>query len=184
MTHSIKIWSDIVFPWVNFAGFLGVLYWFLRKPLKALFVSRSETLQKSISEAEHALREAETRFEDARKKLHQAEQEKEGLLKKTKAEIEALKRRSAQALETLIETMKAENNQKVEEEIKKAQRQLKSLVARKIIHVTEEAFKKNIESADYQRLADDFLESSFDEVGMGRISNEGKERSALRSSSR
>lgn len=183
MTHPVKIFSDIIFPTINFIGFIGILIYFVRKPMKSLFASRSVDLEKQISEATSAFRKAEKNFDEAKAKITQIEIEKEALLKSTQEQLESLKRRSADELEKLVSTMKFENNQKLEEEIKKAQRHLKAIAAKKIIETTEALLKKNLKEKDHQRLANDFLSTAFDENKPARNkSDESKKRGALRQS--
>lgn len=159
-SHSLgpNILFDIFFPLTNFLIFSGILYYLLRKPLKQLFISRSEEVEKNIKSASEAFEEAKQRYEKAQKNLAEIEEEKKRLYLKSEVEIEAFRKKSEEQLKQLLARFTSENELRIEEEFRKARLHLKRETLRKVFKETEEKLKKEVNKKEHQTLTDEYLE--------------------------
>ncbi len=161
MTHGPNFMFDIAFPAVNFLIFVGVLYYVLRKPLKQLFVSRSEEIEKNIKNSMETFEQARVQNEKAQKNLTEIEEEKKRLYLRSEAEIEAYRKKSEEELRQTLKRLKSENEQRIDEELRKARLYLKQTTLRKVFHITESRLKKDLNEKDHERLTDEYVEELF-----------------------
>jgi F-type H+-transporting ATPase subunit b len=161
MEHGPNLIFDIAIPSVNFLIFVGVLYYVLRKPLKQLFVSRSEEIEKNIKNSMETYEQARERHEKAQKNLTEIEEEKKRLYLRSEAEIEAYRKKSEEELRQTLGRLKSENEQRIDEELRKTRLYLKEATLRRVFEVTEFKLKKDLDKNDHQRLADEYVEELF-----------------------
>lgn len=176
MTHSISLLKDIIFPMINFIGFVGILIYFLRKPLKNMFYSRSLDIEKQIEGARQALIEAQTNYEEAKEKFSGVQTEKEAYERRSEEELKFLKEKTKKEISDFIQRLKIENEQKIQEAIKKEREVLKSQLVDQIIISVEKSLKTSFSDKQQELLIEDFLK--------GEWAHENKERGAVRSSTR
>lgn len=153
-----NILFDIIFPTINFLIFGGILFYFLRKPLKQLFVSRSEEIEKNIRGASQAVEEAKRKHDQAEKSLAEIEEEKKRLYLKSEAEIDAFRKKSEEQLKQLLARLSSEHDLRIEEELRKARLHLKGTVLKKVFAETEEKLRKELNKKEHQTLTDEYLE--------------------------
>lgn len=161
MTHGPNFIFDIVFPAVNFLIFGGILYYVLRKPLRQLFISRSDEIEKNIKTSMETFEQAREQNEKAQKNLTEIEEEKKRLYLRSEAEIEAYRKKSEEQLRQTLERLKSENEQRIDEELRKARFYLKQVTLRKVFEATESRLKKDLDKKDHERLADEYVEELF-----------------------
>ncbi len=65
---------------INFVVFVGILYYFLRKPVAEFFRTRKETIKEELEEAERLQIEAEKLLEETKEKLDKLELEIKNIL--------------------------------------------------------------------------------------------------------
>lgn len=161
MTHGPSFLFDIVFPAVNFLIFVGALYYVLRKPLKQLFISRSEEIEKNIKNSMETLELANQQYEKARSNLTEIEEEKKRLYLRSEAEIEAYRKKSEEQLRQTLGRLQSENEQRIDEGLRKARFYLKQATLRKVFEAMESRLKKDLDKKDHERLADEYVEELF-----------------------
>lgn len=66
--------AGLIYQWINFVIFAGLLYYFLRTPFKDFLGDRRERLRKELDEVAQGRLEAETHFKNCRKKMAAADQ--------------------------------------------------------------------------------------------------------------
>ena len=78
----------LFYKWFNFLVFLGLLFYFLREPLKDFLGDRRENLKKDLDEVAKQKAKVENKFQDYRKKLVEAHTEISQLQKEMRQEGE------------------------------------------------------------------------------------------------
>lgn|SRR3989338_1857379 len=163
--HSISIFSQIIFPLVNFFIFIGILFYILKKPLKSFLKERSLHVEKTIQEAQISFENVHEQYERTKQKLDHFEEEKKHLLQNTEKDIVQLKEKTEATLKQLIETMQQEHEQRLEEEVRKAAAALRRSATKNIIEASQKMIQKNLKSKGQERLAEEYLETiSQDEL--------------------
>lgn len=160
-SEGTNILFDVLFPTINFLIFSGVLFYALRKPLKQLFLSRSEDIAKNIENSTKALEDAKQKYEQAERNLVAIEDEKKRLYLRSEAEIEAFRKKSEEQLKQALDRLKFENELRVEEEIRKTRIYLKETTFKKVFEATERRFKEEMDKKDHQKLTEGYVEELF-----------------------
>ncbi|MCF6178050.1 MAG: ATP synthase F0 subunit B [Geopsychrobacter sp.] len=150
--------KDFLYRVFNFAIVIGILVYFLTKPLKKGLAGRSNDIEKALAEAEQIKLDAEAKFAEYDKKLATANAEiaeisaaikREGVLEKEKIIV------SAKQMAIKIE-QDAEKAAALE--VAKARRELQSEAVRLAVELAEELLKKNFTGEDDTRLIDEYMQ--------------------------
>jgi len=150
--------KDFLYRVFNFAIVVGILVYFLTKPLKKGLAGRSDDIEKALAEAEQIKLDAEAKFAEYDQKLATANAEI--------AEISsAIKREGVLEKEKIIASAK-EMAIKIEQdaekaaalEVAKARQELQSEAVRLAVELAEELLKKNFTGEDDTRLIDEYMQ--------------------------
>jgi len=150
--HTGIPWWEIFKQAVNFGILVGVLVYFLRKPLQAYLTERTELIRKSIEEATHARADAWaklTAIEDRMAKLAGEIAERS---RKMDAEAEEETRRIREAAQAEIERIHAQVQFAADQEVKKARAELRRESAELSAQAAREIVAKTITPADQERI--------------------------------
>ena len=156
--QSIQVFSQIIFPLINFFLFIGILFYFLKKPFQSFLKERSVHVEKTIRDAHASFGSVQEQHEKIKQKLEHFEEEKKQMLQTTEKDVSQLKKKTEAALERLVETMKQEHEQRLEEEVRKAAEALRKAATKKIIETSQRLIQKNIKSKEQERLVEEYLE--------------------------
>lgn len=150
--------KDFLYRVFNFAIVVGILVYFLTKPLKKGLAGRSNDIEKALAEAEQIKLDAEAKFAEYDQKLATANAEI--------AEISAaIKREGVLEKEKIIASAK-EMAIKIEQdaekaaalEVAKARQELQSEAVRLAVELAEDLLKKNFTGEDDTRLIDEYMQ--------------------------
>ena len=137
---------------VTFATFLGLLVFFVRKPLTSYLEARSDEVKKAIEEAKRAKEAAEARARDAEQKLRALDSE----IGKMKADFESQGKAEAERIEQLAQQTAARIQKDAEDTIaaerERAMQQLRAEAARLALELAEEKIKGALSANDDVRL--------------------------------
>jgi F-type H+-transporting ATPase subunit b len=135
--------TDIVQRTVNFALFVGILWYLLAKPIKSYFVGRSEGIAKELQSVQDKLNETVQKKKDALAKISEAEKQAAEILETAKKESKILNDNILAQCEVDIENLEKSQASKFE----LAQRKMVSSVVEEILDevITEssDAFTKD-----------------------------------------
>ena len=154
---SGAVLTDFIWRCFNFLIMVGILVYFVRKPIKNALVGRREGIAKSLSEAEQAQAAAEAKFREYDEKLNKAEAEIVTIAADLKREGELERERIiAQARES-AEKIRNEAEKTAGFEIEKARAELKGEATRLAVELAETLLKKNFNAKDESRLLDEYM---------------------------
>lgn len=144
-------------PIVNFVTVLAVFFIFGRKPIGAMFVSRSETVKKEMDEAEKAFLEASKAFRqwDTSRQEKEAHAVKE--LEDTKASVVRQKERTVASAKTEAERIKKEAQMMGTNEVAQAKESLQRELAEKSIGLAEEFLGKQLDGKEKEKLIIEYV---------------------------
>lgn len=142
----------LIYPWINFVIFAGLLFYFLREPFKDFLGDRRERLRKALEEVSRARLEAETRFKGCRKKVAAADQTiqqlKEELRQEGEMEKSILIRRSKEYAHKIREDAARMTDQ----ELARARETLKKKTFVLALTLARKKIEASITPQDQQRL--------------------------------
>ncbi|MDH3237531.1 MAG: ATP synthase F0 subunit B [Deltaproteobacteria bacterium] len=145
-------WWEIFKQVVNFSILVGVLVYFLRKPVSAYLKERSELLAKSIEEAAQAKKSAMERFAAIEARMARLSDEIAEMNRKMEIEADAEAKRLGEAAQAEIERLHLQVKFAAEQEVKKAKAELRKEAAELSARTAEEIVSKTITSEDQDRM--------------------------------
>jgi F-type H+-transporting ATPase subunit b len=145
-------WWEIFKQAVNFSILVGVLVYFLRKPVSAYLKERAQLLRDSIDEAARARASAAEKLLSIEVRMGKLSQEIAEMNRKMEAEADEEKRRLREAAQAEIERLRAQVQFAADQEVKKARTELRREAAELSAHAAEEIVSKTITPEDQERM--------------------------------
>jgi len=150
--------KDFLYRVFNFAIVVGILVYYLAKPLKKGLAGRRDDIAKALAESEQVKLAAEAKFAEYDQKLAAANAEIAELSTAIKREGELEKEKIiASARETAIK-IEQDAEKAAALEIAKARKQLQTEAVRLAVELAEELLKTNFTSEDDTRLIDEYMQ--------------------------
>jgi len=143
---------------INFVLFVGILYYFLRKPIAEFFKARKESIKNELEEAEQLKEEAERLFEETKRKLEKLEDEIKSLLETYESMAKNERDQILKEVEKAINRILAS----IEEEKASILSKARMLLLRKMSKEAIENLKKRFENLtpeEHAKINDKFIRS-------------------------
>lgn len=150
--------KDFLWRCLSFGVTLGLLIYFVRKPIRQGLAGRREGIEKALREAEAAKAEAEAKFAEYDRKLSKAAAEIEEIQVALHREGEMERDRTLANAREMAEKIKREAEKSAANEVAKARAELRQEAARMAIAMAEDLLKKNFTSDDQNRLVSEYLQ--------------------------
>jgi F-type H+-transporting ATPase subunit b len=146
--HSI---TDMIlglgWPVANFIVFVGILYYFLNKPIKEYLASRSSAIRKDLVEAAELKAAATAQLAAI-----------EALRKRGAAEIAADEQRIAAAATADRDRLLEQTRREIDLQVRLAKREILDHAADLSVQLATDRIKKEVTPADQDRLVDRYLD--------------------------
>ncbi len=150
--------KDFLYRVFNFAIVVGILVYFLAKPLKKGLAGRRDEIAAALAESEQVKLAAEAKFAEYDQKLATANAEIAEISTAIKREGELEKEKIiASARETAIK-IEQDAEKAAALEIAKARKELQTEAVRLSVELAEELLKANFTSEDDTRLIDEYMQ--------------------------
>lgn len=150
--------KDFLYRCLNFALMVGLLVFFVAKPIRKGLAGRREGIEKSLQEAKAAKEEAEAKFAEYDRKLSKAAAEIEEISAAIKREGEMEREKILANAREMAEKIKQEAEKSAGHEVSKARAQLRQDAARMAIEIAEDLLSKNFTGEDQSRLVDEYMQ--------------------------
>ena len=145
-------WWEIFKQVVNFGILVGVLVYFLRKPVGAYLKERTEMLRKSIDDAARARASAAEKLLEIELRMDSLSKEIAEMSRKMDTEVEEETRRMREAAQAEIGRLHAQVQFAAEQEVKNARLELRKEAAELSARTAEEIVSKTITKGDQERM--------------------------------
>lgn len=142
---------------LNFAILVFLLVKFVGKPLKAFLKQRSETIEKSIKEAQEAKEIARKALAEVEDKLRLKDKEIAEIIALSKASGEEEKKRLIEDAERLKTKILEQAKANIDHEIKMAKEVIKAEAVEEAIKLSEEKIKSRLTKEDQDRILQDSI---------------------------
>ena len=141
----------------NFAIIIGILVYFLRKPVRDMFRNRTETIAKAIEESKVARERAVAALADMERKMREMEAETRTLI----AEAQARGEKDRQALidegKKIVKDIDEQIKTGTDIEVQKAKAELAAEAAVLAVDLAEGKIKGTITKQDHERIVKDYI---------------------------
>lgn len=151
-------WKELIWPIINFAIFVAVLFYVGRKPIREFLKKRTEMIEKSLKDAEEAKELAKKTFEEVRDRLKNTDREIEEILalakKAGEKEKDALIAEGKRLKDKILEQAKVN----IEFELQKAKEAIKSESAIMALELAEKQIKERLGKKGQEKLIEEYIE--------------------------
>jgi len=144
-------WASLGLKFANFAILAGMLYYFLRKPVRQALSDRHQNLRKSLDDARKAKLEAEAKLSEYTRRVANLQQEIDQLRDQVREEAERQKQTIiAEAREAAV-AIRRQAEAAGKNEVKRAQDTLRTEAVSLAVQLAQELLAKNYTVADQQQ---------------------------------
>ena len=150
--------KDFLYRCFNFALMVGLLAYFVTKPIRKGLKGRKEEIANTLAEAEAAKVAAEAKYREYSEKLAKATEEIEDITKSIRREGELEREKILAAAKEMAVQIEQEADNKASGVINKARIELREEAARLAVELAEDMLKKQVSADDQKRLVDEYMQ--------------------------
>lgn len=161
--HESGKLMDFVWRVVNFVILAALAYKFFAKGVKGFFTGRRVQIRESMENALAMKEDAEKKFKEYDAKLTKATGEIEALTAMIKAQGEAERAKILEDAKSSAEKMKEDARTRIDQEYKKARKELREEAVALSIQMAESILKKKSKKTDHDTMVSEFIDR------MGRL---------------
>jgi F-type H+-transporting ATPase subunit b len=149
--------TSLFLPALNFAGFVFLLYWFAWPALLSALAERRRVIEKELSEADRAQREAAAMHAAVEARRAHLGEEGERLTRELRGEGEAERVRLLETARQSAERIRVDARLLAEQETVRAGRQVREQVADQVIARVKAALRERLTKEDEERFVREFV---------------------------
>ncbi|HOD75940.1 MAG: ATP synthase F0 subunit B [Syntrophorhabdaceae bacterium] len=149
-------WS-LVLKFFNFFVLVGLLVYFVGKPLKAYLSKRHDTVKTRLEETEKVLKDAQAIRAQYQERLDKLDGEIEVFKKQTMQEAEAEKKKIIEEAHAFAERIREQARLTAEQENKDMARRIKEEISRLTMEKAEQLITEKITQSDHDKLVEEFI---------------------------
>jgi len=152
------ILKDFIWRCINFAVLVGLLVYFVRKPIRNALHNRRAEIEKTLADAAAARDAAEARAKEYQEKLAKAAAEIESIYAAIRREGELERDKILASAREMAAKIELEADAKAASAVARARLELRAEAARLAVQLAEELLAKNVTAADQKRLVDEYMQ--------------------------
>ena len=149
--------AELLYPALNLAILLAVLFYFSRKPIRSFFGARRGRIREELDRAAAMRAEAEARYTQWQRRLMDLETELESIREAARERTESERERILSEADAAAERVRADARAAVEQELRRAREQLRQEASDLAIELAGQRLQEQITAADHDRLLDEFV---------------------------
>lgn len=162
------LWA--ISPWINFAVFVGIVIYYAVPAAEEFFQDKRADLAEDLEEAERLRREAEARLEEYKAKLEALEGKREELMDEYREQGEREKERIIEEAERQVEKMRADAEQTIDQEVRKAIARLEEEAVDLAVEMAETMAREQLGAEDHDQLIESYVDDLADRTDTQRRS--------------
>lgn len=155
---SGAVLKDFIYRVFNFVLMVGLLAYFVTKPIRKGLKGRTEEIEKTLAEAEAAREAAEAKNREYSEKLAKATEEIENIAASIRREGELERDKIVAAAKEMAEKIEKEAESKAAGVVAAACAELREEAANLAVELAEELLKKQVSADDQKRLVDEYMQ--------------------------
>lgn len=153
----INLDKSLIVQAINFLLLLFILWRFLYRPFLTLMQQRTETIKKSLEEAQAARAEAQRQQEEHRARLEAAHAEAQAIRERALQEATEEQRRLLEAAREEARRIVEAGRAEIEQDVRRARDGLRKEVAEIAIGAAERLVRKSLRDEDHRRLVQESI---------------------------
>jgi len=152
-------WLQAVAPFINFAVLVGVLIYFLKKPMSLFLAQRREGFVTMMKEAEAARDAAVARMNELQERLKSLDQDLETIRRNADLEAQAERARLLEEAREEARRIIVEAEKEIANRYTLAVRELKEQVVTEAVSQAETIVKERLDPVSHDALVDTYLDT-------------------------
>ena len=152
------ILKDFIWRCINFAVMVGLIGYFVSKPIRNALQNRRAEIEKTLADAAAARDAAETKAREYQEKLAKASAEIETIYAAIRREGEMERDKILASAKEMAAKIEQEADAKAAGAVARARLELRAEAARLAVELAEELLAKNVTAADQKRLVDEYMQ--------------------------
>jgi len=148
----------LLYAAINFFILAGLLVYFLRKPAKEFFASRSTLIKTTIDQATALKAQADQKYRDYEGRMKGIEAEMKGLVEQLKQDGELERKKILEQAERQVLSLKDTTERVLSQELRKAKEELKREATNLASEMAEKLVRENITPQDQNRIVEQYLQ--------------------------
>jgi F-type H+-transporting ATPase subunit b len=149
---------DVLYQAINFALFVGLGFFFLRKPVSSYFSSREQAFKQALVRAQAAREEAEQRKTEIQMRLSKLQATADDSIEKARAEAAELRSRIVLDAADLAKKLREDAEATANAEIERAKRELREDVLAQAVALSRKVLDEKMAEQDQKRLQTEFVD--------------------------
>lgn len=150
--------KDFIWRCVNFAVMVGLLGYFVSKPIRNGLQNRRTDIEKALADATAAREAAEAKAHEYQEKLAKAAAEIDTIYAAIRREGELERDKILASAKEMAAKIEQEADAKASSAVARARLELRAEAARLAVELAEELLAKNVTAADQKRLVDEYMQ--------------------------
>lgn len=150
--------KDFIWRCVNFAVMVGLLGYFVSKPIRNALQNRRAEIEKTLADAAAARDAAEAKAREYQEKLAKASAEIESIYAAIRREGELERDKILASAKEMATKIEQEADAKAASAVARARTELRAEAARLAVELAEELLAKSVTAADQKRLIDEYMQ--------------------------
>lgn len=150
--------KDFIWRCVNFAVMVGLLGYFVSKPIRNGLQNRRTDIEKALADATAAREAAEAKAHEYQEKLAKAAAEIDTIYAAIRREGELERDKILASSKEMAAKIEQEADAKASSAVARARLELRAEAARLAVELAEELLAKNVTAADQKRLVDEYMQ--------------------------
>jgi len=143
---------------VNLLLFIGLMLYFLRRPISEAFRARQQGIRSELMRAEEERAAAEAQLEEVKGRLARLDTEVEAIRANAQKEAAEERARVERATEAEIRKIREQARREIESAAKAARAELRTFTAEQSVKLAEEMIRRDIRPEDDAHLAREYVE--------------------------
>lgn len=154
---SLQEYLPTVAKLVNLLIFVGVMLYFLRRPIKEAFRARRESIRAELMRAEEEKAAAVAQLREVEGRLSRLDTEVEAIRAQAQREAAEERVRIERATEEEMRKIREQARREIESAAKAARAELRTFAAEQSVRLAEEMIRRDIRPEDDARLAREYV---------------------------
>lgn len=142
----------------NLLLFIGVMFYFLRRPIKEAFGARQRNIREELMRAEEEKAAAVAQLEEVEGRLARLDSEMEAIRAQAQKEAAEERLRIERATEDEMRKIREQARREIESAAKAARAELRAFAAEQSVQMAEEMIRRDIRPEDDAHLAREYVE--------------------------
>ena len=143
---------------INFVIFVGLLVYFIRRPLKDFLANRRLTISQQLDESRDMMAAAQTRYSEIDERLAAFGDELEEMLQQVRQECATERQRAIVNAERAAVALEEAAHRGVDKELDKAKHDLRTETVELAMDLAEQVLRSQVTAEDHRRLTGEYFE--------------------------